>query len=207
MKIVLATHNPHKLEEIENFFQEVRGVVFEPAAKNCILKEEGETLRENALQKARAAAQTTLGWALADDTGLFVEALGGRPGIYSSRYAGEKATYEENAAKLLDALKETPEENRTAYFSCIMALVHPDGREVTVEGRLEGCIASASRGQHGFGYDPVFFLPDRGCRLAELSLEEKNKISHRGRALYKMRGVLEELMKMENSKLQAPSSK
>lgn len=201
MKIVLATQNKHKIEEIKNYFKDlsldiVSLYLFAPMA----LKETGSTLRENALQKARTVAKKTNQWTLADDTGLFVEALDGRPGVFSSRYAGEGAAYEQNVRKLLEEMRDIPYETRGAYFSCVMALVYPDGREVTVVGRLEGLIAQEPRGDQGFGYDPVFFLPDRGCTLAELSLEEKNNISHRGRTLFKMRGVLEGLMEIKNQK-------
>lgn len=198
MKIVLATNNRHKIEEIRSFLPGVEILSldqFDPIE----LKEEGSTLRDNALQKARIVAQASGEWALADDTGLFVPALGGRPGVFSSRYAGQKATDEENIFKLLGEMKDLAGDKREAYFSCVMALVHPDGREVTVEGRLQGQIAKGPKGNRGFGYDPIFWLPDRGCTLAELSLEEKNKVSHRGRALDKMRGVLEGLIKLENS--------
>lgn len=198
MKIVLATANKHKIEEIKAY---LKGLSCEILSlenfPEVLLKEEGKTLRENALQKARITAKETGCWALGDDTGLFVEALEGRPGIFSSRYAGEKATYKENWEKLLGEMQNVAENNRGAFFSCVLALVHQDGREVVVEGRLEGLITTTPRGDRGFGYDPVFFLPDRGCTLAEISLGEKNKISHRGRALFKMRGVIEGLIKME----------
>ncbi len=196
MKIVLATQNRDKIIEIQTY---LKNLDLEIISSETDLKEEGDTLRENALQKARAVAKATGQWALADDTGLFVEALGGRPGVFSSRYASEGSTYEQNVCKLLEEMREVPEEERGAYFSCVMALVYPDGREVTVEGRLEGSIAKEPRGSFGFGYDPVFFLPDRGRTLAEIPLEEKNKISHRGRALWKMRGVIEGLVKMEKT--------
>lgn len=200
MKIILATNNPNKLAEIQAYF---KGLAIEPVSLaqliEGVLKEEGNTLRENALQKARRVANRTGLWALADDTGLFVEALGGRPGVFSSRYAGTAASYSDNIKKLLAEMKDLPEEARGAYFSCVIALVAKDGREVTVEGRLEGEITREPRGRGGFGYDPIFFLPDRRCTLAELSLAEKNSISHRGRALFKMKGVLEGLVKLENS--------
>ena len=198
MKLVLATANQHKVEEIKNYLKGLPlDILYLENFPEVVLKEEGKTLRENALQKARTAAQKTKLWALGDDTGLFVEALEGRPGVFSSRYAGEQANYKENTKKLLMEMRDVPEKNRDAYFSCVLALVHSDGREVVVEGRLEGMITKEPRGDKGFGYDPVFWLPDRGCTLAEISLEEKNKISHRGRALFKMKGVLEGLLKME----------
>lgn len=201
MKIVLATNNKDKIREILAYFRDLDLDII-PLTPSPLggeggvrgefkLKEEGTTLRDNALQKARTVAKATGQWALADDTGLFVEALEGRPGVFSSRYAGEGATYEQNVSKLLEEMRDVSDEKRDAYFSCVMALVYPDGREVTVEGRLEGTIAREPCGDHGFGYDPIFFLPDRACTLAEIPLEEKNKISHRGRALWKMRGVVE----------------
>lgn len=197
MKITLATQNRDKIKEIEAYFFGLGADFLSLADVGEInLKEEGKTLRANALQKAETAAASVHDWALADDTGLFVDALQGEPGVYSARYAGENATYRENVEKLLRELEGVPEGKRGAYFSCVMALYHPDGREAVVEGRLGGVIALAPKGENGFGYDPVFLLPERGCTLAELPLKEKNKISHRGRALFKMRGVLEGLLKM-----------
>lgn len=198
MKVVLATNNRHKVEEIKAYLQDLDVTLLTPSPLVGV-KEEGVTLRENALQKARAVAKVFGGWALADDTGLFVEALEGRPGVFSSRYAGEGASYQDNVQRLLEEMRPVPAEKRGAYFSCVIALVHPDGREVTVEGRLEGSIAQETQGDQGFGYDPIFFLPDRGCTLAEIPLEEKNKISHRGRALFKIKGVLEGLVRLEKN--------
>jgi len=196
MKIVLATANKNKVEEIRAYLHDLPLEIFSlEHFPEISLKEEGNTLRENALQKARMVAKKTNFWALGDDTGLFVEALEGRPGVFSSRYAGEKASYKENVQKLLEEMRDVPEKNRGAFFSCVLALTHPDGREVVVEGRLEGVIAKEQKGDKGFGYDPIFWLPDRNCTLAEVSLDEKNKISHRGRALFKMKGVLEGLIK------------
>ena len=197
MKLVLATANPHKVEEIKKYFEGLQGVILS-AAKNpegSELKENGSTLRDNALQKAREAAKQTGCWALADDTGLFVEALGGRPGVFSARYAGAEADAKKNVTKLLQEMKGASDPNRGAHFSSVLALVHPDGREVVVEGRLEGAIAQAPGGDQGFGYDPIFWLEDRRCTLAEISLEEKNKISHRGLALFKMKGMVEGIIR------------
>lgn len=208
MKIVLATQNRDKLEEIGEFFRDLP-VAWGLAADypGLVLREEGKTLRENALQKARETARVAQGWALADDTGLFVEALGGGPGVRSARYAGAEASYEGNVRKLLGELAAVPSEKRGAWFACVLALVHPDGREVIVEGRLEGLITDWARGSFGFGYDPVFLLPEQNRTLAELTMEEKNRISHRGRALVKMKGVLEGMLetgsgekKIENGK-------
>lgn len=196
MKLVLATKNRHKVEEMQNFLRDLPlEIVSLDAYPNIVLREEGSSLRENAMHKARTVTAVTKEWALADDTGLFVDALGGRPGIFSARFAGEKATFEDNVDLLLKEMDGMKEKDRTAYFSCVLALAHADGREVVVEGRLEGLITRQPSGEKGFGYDPIFFLPDRGQTLAQLSLEEKNKISHRGMALFKMKGILEGLLK------------
>lgn len=196
MKLVLATKNRHKVEEMQNFLRALPlEIVSLDAYPNIVLREEGSSLRENAMHKARAVTAITKEWALADDTGLFVDALGGRPGIFSARFAGEKATFEDNVDLLLKEMAGVADKDRSAYFSCVLALAQADGREVIVEGRLEGLITCAPAGEKGFGYDPIFFLPDRGRTLAQLSLEEKNKISHRGRALFKMKGILEGLLK------------
>lgn len=200
MKLVLATKNRHKVEEIRAGFQTLAVEILSlDNFPEVALKEEGKTLRENALQKARISAHAVGCWALGDDTGLFAEALGGEPGIFSARYSKEGATFEENRNKLLKKMEPVPLEKRGAFFSCVLALVHPDGREVVVEGRLEGMIAQSPKGAEGFGYDPIFFLPERGITLAELTLEEKNRISHRGRALFKMRGMLEGLIKLQKN--------
>lgn len=201
MKLVLATKNRHKVEEIQNFFRNLPlEIIALDAFPGIVLKEEGSSLRENAMQKARTVALATKEWALADDTGLFVDVLGGRPGIFSARFAGESATFQENVEHLLKEMEGIPDKERGAYFSSVLALAHADGREVVVEGRLEGLITRNPAGEKGFGYDPIFFLSDRALTLAQLSLEEKNQISHRGRALFKMRGVLEGIVKMENEK-------
>ena len=200
MKLILATANRHKVEEIKKYFEDLRGVILS-AVKNpegSALKEDGSTLRENALQKAREVAKQSGCWALGDDTGLFVDALGGRPGVFSARYAGAEGDAKKNIAKLLQEMEGISEPDRGAHFSSVLALVHPDGREVVVEGRLEGAINQAPKGDKGFGYDPIFWLKDRRCTLAEISLEEKNKISHRGLALFKMKGMVEGIIKNEN---------
>lgn len=201
MKLVLATKNRHKVEEIQAGFKNLAMEILSlDDFPEVVLKEEGKTLRENALQKARISAHATGCWALGDDVGLFVEALGGEPGIFSARYFKEGATFEENRNQLLKKMESIPPEKRGAVFSCVLALVHPDGREVVVGGDLEGSIGVNPKGDRGFGYDPIFLLPDRGITLAELTLEEKNRISHRGKALFKMRGILEGLMTLENRK-------
>ena len=197
MEIVVATKNPHKLEEILDILVglpfELRGAA---AAGLPDVVEDLPTLEGNARKKASEAARRTGSFALADDTGLEVDALSGAPGVHSARYAGPGATYALNCEKLLGALAGVPAGRRTARFRCVIALCAPPAErfELTLcEGVLEGSIAEAPRGEHGFGYDPLFLVKDdpRGRTLAELTAREKNRISHRGRALAKLRETLE----------------
>lgn len=155
--------------------------------------ETGDTLEANAILKARSAASFTGLWAIADDTGLEVDALDGAPGVYSARYAGPKATYADNCARLLDALDDSPPAQRTARFRTVVALARPDGSAETVEGVVEGRILEHERGQNGFGYDPVFFYPPAGKTFAEMTADEKNVVSHRARALHALRDRLQTL--------------
>lgn len=181
---VLATANPHKTAEMSAVLAEL-GIEVLPRPQGIPdVDETAETLAGNALLKAHAIMQASGQAAVADDTGLFVDALGGAPGVYSARYSGEGATDKKNVEKLLTALAESSDGERTATFRTVIAVVYPDGREVVVEGVLPGVIIDAPRGEHGFGYDPVF-LPDvaNGRTLAEMTLEEKNEQSHRARAL------------------------
>ena len=198
--LIFATGNPHKVEEIQNRLHDWPVKLLSLKDFPLVtLHEEGETLRENALQKARTVAGACGEWALSDDTGLFVAALDGRPGIFSARYAGPKATFTENVDKLLREMEGVPSEKRGAYFECVMALAHPDGREVTVRGTIDGMISEKQRGEAGFGYDPVFYIPSAKCTFAEMSLAEKNRISHRARAFEKMRIVLREIENKGNA--------
>ena len=166
----------------------VRSLAEFPGAPQVV--EDGWTYRENALKKAWAAAKFTGKPALADDTGLEVDALGGRPGLYAARFAGEGCTFQDNIRKLLRLLEGVPQQRRGARFLCVLSLVDPSGREQVVEGELCGRITEAPAGGGGFGYDPVFYVPDVGKTLAELTPEEKNRISHRGRALVKARSLI-----------------
>lgn len=192
MKIVLATGNAHKQEEIARIVADL-GLPFEivePAAPLPEVIEDGETLEDNALKKAREAAAACGLPALADDTGLFIDALGGAPGHHAARWAGPACRAADNVAKALKELAGVPAAERTARFRCVMALVDPAGGEPRVsEGIVEGVIAEAVAGAGGFGYDPIFFLPEQGCTLAELPDGLKNRLSHRFRALSAM-GVL-----------------
>ncbi|MGH7848799.1 MAG: XTP/dITP diphosphatase [Thermodesulfobacteriota bacterium] len=192
-EIVLATGNKGKLRE----FKGLLGGVFGNIVSLNYLEsppgviEDGETFRANALKKARAIASYSGMPALADDSGLEVEALDGRPGVYSARYAGEGATDRDNINKLLAELRGTG--NRKARFVCFLALVTPEGKEITAEGSCGGVILTEPRGEGGFGYDPVFFLPEYNKTMAEIAPELKNKISHRARACESLAKLLREM--------------
>ena len=184
-RVVLATANPDKAREIRDILAEAglaSGLVPRPTDVDEV-DETGETLEDNARLKAVALCEATGLPAVADDTGLLVDALGGRPGVHSSRYAGERATYADNVAKLLAELHDVAPEHRTARFLTVAIVRWPDGREVLATGRVEGRITTAPRGGGGFGYDPVF-VPDEGDgrTFAEMSAAEKHGFSHRGRA-------------------------
>ena len=197
MKLLLATGNEHKAKELSALLDGVRlelATLKEfPAVPPVV--EDGRTLVENAVKKALEPAMATGLWTLADDTGLEVEALGGRPGVYSARYAGPDCDFAANCRKLLEELEGVPPQNRKASFRTVVALAAPDGRVQCREGRLEGRIATAPVGKNGFGYDPVFYLPDEARTLAQLSDEDKNELSHRALAIRAMRPVLEDLAK------------
>jgi XTP/dITP diphosphohydrolase len=180
-EMVLATANRHKVEEIAAMLAHVgisiSCLVDFPGVPDVI--EDGASYEENALKKARSAAMFTGKPAVADDTGLEVEALDGRPGLYSARFAGDGCTFQDNIRKLLDLLKGAAMPDRKARFISVLALVTPDGTEELFRGHLDGYITEGPSGAAGFGYDPVFWLPDVRKTLAELSPEEKNRISHR----------------------------
>jgi len=187
MTITLATNNAHKLEELTSIVQHELGdrVTIQTLAQAGIeieIEETGTTLEENALIKARAIHAITHGAVLADDTGLEVAALGGAPGVYSARYAGEHASYMDNVNKLLGAMRDVA--SRDAMFRTVIAFIDVNGDEHLFSGEVLGTIASVPRGTAGFGYDPIFLPTEAKARtFAELSAEEKNAISHRGRAL------------------------
>ena len=179
MRLVLASRNVHKLEELGTL---MRPHALEPLPGDLELPPEtGATFADNALLKARAVAAATGRTALADDSGIEAAALGGRPGVRSARYARDGASDEENLAKLL---REVPDDDRRVAYACVLACVWPDGRELLAEGRCEGTLARAPRGEGGFGYDPAFVPAELGDdrTMAELSPAEKHAISHRGRA-------------------------
>jgi len=185
MKFVIATRNPHKLEEIKAIFRQDQLEVLSsfdfPDIPDVI--EDGDTFEANAVKKAVALARATGFWALADDSGLEVDALNGEPGVYSARYAGEAVSYEANNEKLLKNLSGITD--RTARFRCVIALSSPSGITRTVDGRCEGKIALEAHGAEGFGYDPLFVPEGHETTFAEMTADDKNAISHRGRALKK----------------------
>ncbi len=192
-EIVVATNNRHKVDEISALLKglPVRLIPLSDYPDAPELKEEGATYAENALHKARTVARFTEKWALADDTGLEVDALDGRPGLYSARFAGEGVTFADNKRKLLRLMESVPAEKRTAAFRTVLALVSPSGKSHVVEGVLHGRIAEKEQGTGGFGYDALFYLPEWGKTYAELTADEKNRISHRARAVEKIRAYLQ----------------
>ncbi len=180
---VLATANPDKAREIEEILRPI-GITLLPRPGDVPdVTENGETLEDNALLKARALVEATGRAAIADDTGLFVDALSGAPGVYSARYAGERATYSDNCRKLLRELEGVALPQRTARFRTVAAVAYPDGSWFVVDGEVEGLIAESELGDGGFGYDPLF-MPEtgRGRTMAQMTAEEKHALSHRGNA-------------------------
>ncbi|MFL5626981.1 MAG: XTP/dITP diphosphatase [Ktedonobacteraceae bacterium] len=182
--LLLATTNVHKLEEYRAIFSDVpfHLLSLHDVQLDLNVEETGTTFAENAELKALAYAHASGILSLADDSGLEIDALGGAPGVYSARFAGTETSYAERFRIILEQLHELPMGQRTARFRCAITIAEPSGYYQTVEGTLEGEIALAPRGEHGFGYDPIFFVPELGKTTAELTSEQKNTISHRGRA-------------------------
>ena len=196
--IVFATGNKGKMREIKEIMSgfDIEIVSMREAGVEVDVEEDGTTFMENSFIKARAVADKcrqagyTDDIVLADDSGLVVDALGGEPGIYSARYLGEDTPYSIKNAKLIERMEGVPEDERSARFVCAIACVLPDGRELGAEETYEGAIGYEEKGANGFGYDPIFYLPDRGVYSAELDPDEKNRISHRGKAVVKMKEIL-----------------
>ena len=191
MKLIIATHNSDKEKELrfvlDDFPVEVISLKQFPEIGD--IEETGSTLYENAKLKADTVNRITNLPCLGDDTGLEVDALGGAPGVYSARYAGDNVSYEDNMMKLLSELRSTPSEKRTARFRTI--IFYTDGeRELYTQGEIQGIITKSPRGSNGFGYDPVFYIPELKKTMAELTSAEKNKLSHRGQAMGKFRKLL-----------------
>ena len=191
MKIILATYNTDKRKEmlaaLTDLNVEILSLVDFPQVGEIV--ENGQTLTENAIIKAKAVFDITGIPAISDDTGLSVDALHGAPGVYSARYAGENATYADNVEKLVDEMKNVLPENRGAQFQTIMVYIDKD-TELIADGVVKGQIADASKGVGGFGYDPVFYIPEQEKTFAEMTIQEKNQISHRGIALRNLKGIL-----------------
>lgn len=194
-EMVLASGNKGKIAEFQRLMEDLAVQVHSMKEYPQIgeIVEDGSTFVENALIKARTVCKATGLAALADDSGLMVDALDGAPGIYSARYAGEDHNDAANNAKLLRDMEQVAEEDRTARFFCAIALVLPDGREYTVEGTCPGVILREQQGDGGFGYDPLFYIADLDKTFAQLSMEEKNRISHRGNANRKAVEIIRQL--------------
>ena len=199
-KIIFATGNQDKMKEIQMILEDLGIVVssMKEAGIDVDIVEDGTTFEENAMIKAEAIAKLTDAIVLADDSGLEIDYLNKEPGIYSARYAGTDTSYKIKNNLLLQRLEGVPDEKRTARFVCAIAAVFPDGSKETVRGTIEGRIGYEIAGEHGFGYDPIFYLPEYGCTTAELDPEKKNELSHRGKALRLMRGIIEQKMQQED---------
>ena len=193
-KLVFATGNMNKLREIKEILADldVEVLSMKEAGVDIDIVEDGKTFEENAFIKARAVCKASGHLALADDSGLEVDALGKEPGIYSARYMGEDTSYDIKNQNIIDRLEGVPDEKRTARFVCAMAAVFPDGTEKSFVKTMEGRIGYKIAGENGFGYDPIFYLPEYGKTSAEISPEEKNAISHRGKALRALAEYLKE---------------
>jgi XTP/dITP diphosphohydrolase len=196
VRLLVATRNPGKLREYEELLAglpvELTYLESEGIAED--VEETGSSFAENAVLKARRYALISGLLTLADDSGLEVDALGGEPGVHSARYAGPGATDEDRYRLLLDKMRDVPEGERGARFRCVIAVAEPEGETYTVDGVCEGVIAYSPEGEFGFGYDPVFYMPERGRTMAQLPPEEKNLVSHRARAAQAIRPVLEGLI-------------
>ena len=194
-KIIFATGNADKMKEIRKILADLDAEVvsMKEAGIQADIVEDGKTFEENAVIKATAISKLTSDGeiVLADDSGLEIDYLNKEPGIYSARYAGVDTSYDIKNQMLLDRLEGVPDEKRTARFVCAIAAAFPDGTVETVRGTIEGMIGYEIAGEHGFGYDPIFYVPEYGCTTAEMDPVQKNELSHRGRALRAMRAIME----------------
>ncbi len=193
LKLILATSNKDKAREIAEILSDTPFVVttMKEEGYDPDIVEDGKTFEENALIKARTVHALAEGaYVMADDSGLCIDALDGAPGIYSARFCGENSTYPEKFAKIFEMLKDVPEEKRTAKFVCSIAVVRPDGSEFTVRGEICGVLHEKPMGDGGFGYDPIFYVPEFGMTTAQMTKEQKNSISHRGKASRAMADIL-----------------
>ena len=192
-ELLIGTHNKHKTEEIARLLKDLPLAIKDLSRFPQIapVEEDGDTLLENAVKKAKYYSEKTGLMTLADDTGLEVDALNGEPGVKSARYAGDHCSYQDNNLKLLQALSGAKNGDRTAHFKCVIACYDPKTKGLkTAEGKITGRILASPRGRNGFGYDPVFYMPELKKTLAELSMEEKNTVSHRALAVLKMKDIL-----------------
>jgi XTP/dITP diphosphohydrolase len=192
-KIILASNNAHKIKEIKEILSDYNFEVISllEAGINVEIVEDGETFEENAFKKAKEIMDLTGQACLADDSGLEVYALNGAPGVYSARFSGEHGNCRKNNDKLLELMKNVPDNKRGARFVSSIVLLFPDGREIKVEGYVEGIIGYEEKGVEGFGYDPLFYIPELNKTFAQLESKDKNAISHRGEALKLLKKKLE----------------
>lgn len=193
MRFIIATGNKDKVKEINEILKdtEFEAISMKEAGFNPEIIEDGKTFEENALIKAKAVHALCNEYVMADDSGLCIDALDGAPGIYSARFCGEDSTYPEKFAKINEMLEGVPDEERTAHFTCAIAVVRPDGSSFTVEEYFNGVLLKEPAGENGFGYDPIFFVPEYNMTSAEMSAEMKHSMSHRGKAL---RAMVEKLL-------------
>lgn len=191
-RLIFATGNQDKMREIREILgdKDYEILSMKEAGIDLDIVEDGSTFEENAMIKAKAVMEATGALTLADDSGLEIDAFGGGPGIYSARYLGTDTSYTEKNKVILEKLKDIPEEKRTARFVCAIAAAFPNGQTLTTRGTMEGIIGYEAKGENGFGYDPIFYLPRLEKYSAELSRDEKNSLSHRGEALRKMKEIL-----------------
>ncbi|HIR27778.1 MAG TPA: XTP/dITP diphosphatase [Candidatus Choladousia intestinigallinarum] len=195
-RIIFATGNPGKMKEIRMILADlpVPVVSMKEAGVEADIVEDGKSFEENAIIKAKTVMELTGEMAMADDSGLEIDWLSGAPGIYSARYMGEDTSYDIKNRALIEKLEGVPEEQRTARFVCSIACAFPDGRIITSRGVMEGTIAHDIKGANGFGYDPIFYLPEWKCTSAEITPEQKNELSHRGKALRQMKEQLQKIL-------------
>jgi len=197
LKIVIATHNNHKSIELLKLMSNlpITWMTLRDLEIDTIVEETGTTIQDNAILKAREYARLTRMYTLADDSGLAVEALNGRPGVYSSRYGGNDISSKQQRELLLRELYSISWTNRKAHFRCTLALSNPYGTDITVaNGVCQGLITMSDRGTKGFGYDPIFYVPHQSCTMAEMDADTKNRVGHRGKATHKMKGKISKLI-------------
>lgn len=199
-KIIFATSNADKMKEIRMILKDIPAEILsmKEAGIKVDIVEDGTTFEENSLIKARAISKVVDAIVLADDSGLEIDYINKEPGVYSARYMGEDTSYHIKNQNLIDRLKDAKDEERSARFVCVIAAVFPDGRECVTRGTIEGRIGYEEKGFNGFGYDPILYVPEYGMTTGEMDPEQKNSISHRGKALELMKGELMKALEMES---------